>query len=133
MFLWSRIINKFNFPLLYLKPFNDISVILVYCMMAVSFIVVENWRTLRKPWTCSKQLTNSITYSGVKYTSTWVGIEMPTLVMTSTDCINSVARKMSSRVYVCSCVYLCIHVLLGYHSCLCFYKFWIRFGNVLML
>jgi len=43
----------------------------------------------RKPLTCFKLLTNCITKCCIKYTSPWVGFELTTLVVISTDCTGS--------------------------------------------
>jgi hypothetical protein len=57
--------------------------------VAVSFIGGGNQSTQRKPPTCSKSLTNFITYFCIKYTSPRVGFKLTTLVVIGSCCICS--------------------------------------------
>jgi len=50
------------------------------------FLVEETGSTRRKPPTCRKSLTNFNTYCYIEYTSPWTWFELPTLVVTGTDC-----------------------------------------------
>jgi hypothetical protein len=65
--------------------FNNISII----SWRSVFIARGNQCIRRKPLTCRKSLTNFYDICCIRYTSTWVGFKLTTLVVIGTDCIGS--------------------------------------------
>jgi hypothetical protein len=60
--------------------------------MTVSFIGWGNRSTWKKQPTCRKSLTNlshNVVWTCIQYTSSWMGLELTTLVVIGTDCIGS--------------------------------------------
>jgi hypothetical protein len=81
---WILILLDWIFRLRFMvfnATFNNIFSYIV----AVSFIGGRHRSTRRKPQTCRKSLRNFITYCCIKYTSSWTGFKLTTLVVIGTD------------------------------------------------
>ena len=80
------ILNKYCIKISQLFHFDTFETGLVWF---ISFIGGGNRSTRRKPTTCRRSLTNSITLCCIEYFSPWTGFELTTLVVIGINCTGS--------------------------------------------